>query len=264
MKKQQLLKYNKEYQQFQQLLLEYELDIFTFKELVEIKAFREFDVQQTLEVLVKSNFLKRIEKGKYCMFNFSDEYVIASKLVSDGVIAYWSALNLHGLTEQFSTTVFVQTTKLKRAKTVFGVPYQFVKILPRKKLGIITQGYGNHQYYVTDPEKTIVDCFDLPQYSGGWAELMRAVGEGNFDQYKFIEYCKAVKNIAATKRLAFIIELLELPNMVNFLSFAKTMIRQKYNVFDPFGKDEGSFDKRWKLRLNIPKKDILSILEKTY
>lgn len=263
-KKQQLIKYNQEYERFLQLLLEDELEIFSFKELHAMEEFRDFDIQPILEVLVKSGFLKRIEKGKYCLFTFSNEYVIGSKIVQDGTIAYWSALTLHGLTEQFSNTVFVQTTKLKRAKKVFGINYQFVKVLPRKITGIIRQGYGNHEYQITDPEKTIVDCFDLPQYAGGWAELMRAVGEQEYNQYKLIEYCTAINNIAATKRLAFVIDVLDLPNMEAFLVFAQTRIRKKYNKFDPFGKEEGAFDNKWKLRLNIPKEDILAILEKTY
>ncbi len=254
MKKEQLFKYNLEIQRFWQLLVELELDVFSFSDILAIDEFREYDIQPILENLVKSKFLKRIEKGKYCVFNFNNHLVIGNFLVPDGAVAYWSALHLHNLTEQIPNTVFVQTTKLKRNKTIFGVAYKFVKVKPQKITGITTQGHGNHQYRITDREKTIVDCFDLPQYAGGWPELMRAVAEGGFSQDKLIDSCKAVNNIAATKRLAFLVELLELPNMNEFLDFAQSMVRKKYNVFDPFGKNEGAFVAKWKLRLNIPKK----------
>jgi predicted transcriptional regulator of viral defense system len=30
-----------------------------------------------------------------------------------------------------------------------------------------TMGYGNERFRITGIEKTLLDCFDLPQYSGG-------------------------------------------------------------------------------------------------
>lgn len=51
---------------------------------------------------------------------------------------------------------------MKNDKTVFHVPYQFIKIKEEKYVGVENAGYGNHAYLVTDREKTIVDCFDLP------------------------------------------------------------------------------------------------------
>ncbi|TVR88683.1 MAG: hypothetical protein EA411_04185 [Saprospirales bacterium] len=39
-------------------------------------------------------------------------------LLEDVVVTYWTALNLHGLTEQFPNTVFVQTI-IKKAQLYF-------------------------------------------------------------------------------------------------------------------------------------------------
>jgi len=52
--------------------------------------------QTNVETLVKRGGLIRIEKGKYCRHNFKNEYVISNYLTDDGIIAYWTALNLHG------------------------------------------------------------------------------------------------------------------------------------------------------------------------
>jgi hypothetical protein len=51
-------------------------------------------------------------------------------------------------------------------------------------------------------EKTIVDCFDLPQYSGGYPELKRAFIEAKLNPKKMITYCEATKNIAVTNRFS--------------------------------------------------------------
>ncbi len=166
------------------------------------------NLQPILELLAKRNppHIYRIEKGKYVTRTFRNEYVISNYLVEDGVVAYWTALNLHGLTEQFPNTIFVQTTKQNKHKTIFGVRYQFVKIQPEKMVGIITQGYGNHQFRMTGVEKTIVDCFHLPQYSGGYAELLYALNKAKVSSTKLTDAAKAVNNIAVIKRLGFLMQ----------------------------------------------------------
>ena len=105
--------------------------------------------------------------------------------------------------------MFIQTSKPKRNKTVFGTSYKFVKAATSKITGILTQGQGNRKYWITDIEKTIVDCFDLPEHSGGYAELIRAFNQAKLRSDKMITYCMAIDNIAATKRMGFLAELLE-------------------------------------------------------
>jgi len=190
--------------------------------------------------------------------------VIGTFITKNSAVAYWTALNRHGLTEQFSNTIFIQTTHLKKDKTIFGIPYKFIKITPSKRAGIIKEGYGNRSYYITDVEKTIADCFDLPQYSGGYAELLRAVEQAVLNGEKMIEYCKATNNIAVTKRIGYLVELLEKKGMKAFVRYAKKQVNPKYNLFDPQGLEKGEFISDWKLRMNIPEEDILDIANKQY
>ena len=171
-------------------------------------------------------------------------------------------MNLHGLTEQFPNTVFIQTPHKKSDKSIFGVNYKFVKISGSKRCGIIREGYGNYGYYITDVEKTVVDCFDLPQYSGGFAELIRAFADAQLSGDRMIQYCEAVNNIAATKRMGFLAELFEKKGLKSFVRYAKSKIREAYNPFDSQGANAGSFNAEWRLRLNISKEDLIEIAGK--
>lgn len=245
-------------------LEEHELDIFRFEKVYELKLIEESLLQSALEKLVRNGWLKRIEKGKYCRHNFYNELAIANILIEDGAIAYWSALNFHSLTEQFPHTVFVQTTHQKRNKKVFGVQYQFVKIKEVKRVGIISDWYNDYPVRITDIEKTIVDCFDLPKYSGGFAELLRAFNEAELEGGKLIAYCNAVQNVSAIKRMGYLAELLEKDGLTEFIEFAKRKVNKSPTPFDPFGDNEGSILKRWRLVMNIVKDDILEIIGKTY
>jgi len=246
------------------MLDDQELNIFSLEHVKKIAGEKFSNVSELVENLVHKKMLSRIERGKFCRANFRDENVIGCFLVEDGAVAYWSALNRHGLTEQFPNTIFIQTSKLKPAKTVFGTKYQFIKITKTKRAGIVKEGFGNNQYAMTDVEKTIVDCFDLPEYSGGYAELLRAFGQSSLDSAKLIEYCKAVANKAATKRMGFMAEMLKPEQLKSFIDFAKKEVNQKYNLFDPAGEDEGEFVNAWRLRLNISRENISGIMNKQY
>jgi len=250
------------------------MDFLKYLETEEIQVFsvedtKNFDFQgeitnELLENLTKKDFLTRIERGKYCRANFRDENVIGTFLAKESAIAYWSALNLHGLTEQFPNKIFIQTTQLKKEVEFAGTIYQFVKIQPSKRTGIIFNGYGNYKYPVTDVEKTIVDCFDLPQYSGGFAELIRAFYNAKLNAKKLIEYCKAVNNIAVIKRLGFLAELFEKKNLSSFVKFAKSKVNRSYNLFDTFGKNTGETNNDWFLRMNLSKENIWGIVQNQY
>ena len=250
--------------EFLKLLDYHEIDIFTIYGIEKMIGRKVKDLNEILENLVHKELLARIKKGKYCRHNFKDHLVISNYLADDGVIAYWSALNKHGLTEQFPHTVFVQTAKDKREKKVFGVSYKFIYAAKRKLIGYDIQGYGNRQFRMSDVEKTLADCFDLPQYSGGYAELIRAFASAELDAKKMVKYCQAIKNIAAVKRIAFLAVLLQKYKFDVFLNYAKGILNERYNLFDAFGHDKGEHVNEWKLRLNISKEDILEICNKQY
>lgn len=237
------------------LLAEHELDIFTTQSFGTVVGEGLDEWMPQLRTLVRNELINIIEKGKYCRHNFRDEYVIGNYLAQDGAIA----LSLYRLTEQISNTVFVQTTKLKRDKTVFGVQYQFVKVKPEKISGIETAGYGNHSYKRTDKEKTIVDCFDLPEYGGEFPGIIRAFANNEWeDEQKLIDYATKVNNIAAIKRMGYLAELFKMP-LKDFIAFAKAKVTKTISLFDNASEDEGTYITAWGLRLNIEEDAILDM-----
>jgi predicted transcriptional regulator of viral defense system len=253
-----------EQQEFQKLLADYEVDIFSISEIGKMLNHSFVNLNAILENLENKGFLSRIEQGKYCLANFRDEKVIGSFISGNGAIAYWSALNSHGLTEQFPNTLFIQTDKVKKNKVIFGTSYKFVKLIPQKLTGINKVGFGSRTYNITDIEKTIIDCFDCPQYSGGYAELIRAFNQAKLNNEKMIAYCKTINNIAATKRMGFLAELLDKKGLKTFIHYAREKVNLRYNIFDPMGIDKGEFVNNWRLRLNITRDEIIGICNKQY
>lgn len=249
---------------FVRFLEEEEIVIFEIQDIKQTLGIENRTINEIAENLVTRGFLSRIERGKYCRANFRDEHVIGTFLAKESAVAYWSALNLHGLTEQFSNKVFIQTTQLKRDVEFAGTKYQFIKIQSNKRDGIIFNNYGNYRYPITNIEKTLVDCFDLPQYSGGFAELIRAFYNAKLDEQRLIDYCSAVNNIAVIKRLAFLIELLNKKNLDRFVAYARGKVNRTYNLFDTFGENTGQANNDWYLRMNLSEEAILGITKNQY
>ncbi|MCL2074295.1 MAG: hypothetical protein FWH18_10255 [Marinilabiliaceae bacterium] len=247
--------------EFVKYLEEEEISIFEIKNLKNSLDLDNRTINEIVENIVVKGFLSRIERGKYCRTNFRDENVIGTFLARESAVAYWSALNLHGLTEQFPNKIFIQTTQLKKEVEFAGITYQFIKVQPNKSVGIVFNGYGNYKYSITDIEKTIIDCFDLPQYCGGFAELIRAFYNAKLKAPKLIDYCSAVNNIAVIKRLGFLAELFEKKNLSSFVKFAKSKVNRSYNLFDTFGENTGETNNNWYLRMNLSKENILGIVQ---
>lgn len=249
---------------FLKKLDDFEIEFFNMKNIEENMDVKFKNLNEILENLVDKKLLRRIEKGKYIRDNFNDHKVIATFLAENRAIAYWSALHLHGLTSRFPNTVYVQTTQRKKSKKVFGVYYKFVTIPERKAVGIITNGYGNNSYPVSDIEKTLVDCFDLPQYSGGFDNLVPAYAMAKINSKKLTSYCEAVNNIAAIKRMGFLAEFFNKNGTKSFITWAKKRVNLKYNVIDSGGTETGEFIKEWRLRLNVSKEELFNLATEVY
>ena len=222
------------------------------------------NIPELVENLAHKGILKRAERGVYLNSNFNDTNVIGTLMVRRGAIAYWSALYLHGLVSRFPNIVFVQTAQRKKGKTVLGVSYKFISVPERKFLGITASGYGNYKYNITNIDKTLLDCFDLPRYSGGFDGLVQAFAMAQLNSQNLIEYCTAINNLASIKRMGFLAEFLQKKGAKNFIEWARKQVNLKYNLIDSGGIEEGEFVRDWRLRLNVSREDLLNLSTEIY
>jgi predicted transcriptional regulator of viral defense system len=241
-----------------------ELNFVNTAKLMEITGRSYPDLKAVLSRLVRNEQLFPIEKGLYAVRNFRNPYVIANAMLPDGAIAYWSALNLHGLTEQIPNVVYLQSGKRKSDKKVFNVRYRFIQVKKEKICGITQMGYGNERFRITDIEKTLLDCFDLPQYAGGYEELIRAFFQAKINSRKLLDYGKQMGNLSVLKRLAFLSELFDMQGFNYFQNEVLKIRNQRYTLLDPMGSSEGAFNAKWRIRLNIDKDKLLEIVNKMY
>jgi len=239
-------------------------NFFTFEEALKISKLSSKSLQKALYRLLKRGAIERIKKGKYMIIPLGaekgkytlPEFVIASLLVEKHAIAYWSALNYYGLTEQIPNTVFIQTTtrKFNNNPEVFGVPYKIIKIKDTKIFGIRKEWIEGTQINITDQEKTIIDCLDLPQYAGGVIEVAKALKYNIFDNKKLAAYAQRIENSGVIRRLGYLCELLDIK-----INLPKLNTRN-YLLLDPTMPKKSTKNARWRLIINLDEK-ILGELE---
>lgn len=231
---------------------------FTFEEARKILGTNYAVTKVILSRLGKKGWIERIEKGKYIIIPLGvekgrytlNEFVIGSMLIKPYAIAYWSALNYYGLTEQIPATVFIQapSRKKKQKLDVFGVDYQIIRIAEKKFFGLKKEWIEESGVYITNIEKTIVDCLDKPQHCGGIIEVAKALKNGEYDTEKLSTYAKRIGNSGVIRRLGYLAEILGIDIKLpagknrNYLYLDSTMPKQ------------GRKNARWRLVVNLNEK----------
>jgi len=216
---------------------------------------------QFLERLQSKGWIRRIRRGRFAIVPLSSgenrspqlhEFVVAMELVSPAVIAYWSALNHHGMTEQLPRTVFVATNHpvRRRPGEVLGVSYRIVSLKPSKFFGITKDWIDENLFRVTDREKTIIDGLDLPQHVGGVGEIAKAlmVSWKVLDEKKLRSYAAKIGNSAVAKRLGFLMETLGLGDVEALRKEAP--LAPGFSPLDPTLPKRGKYNRRWGLLVN--------------
>ena len=247
---------NKKYQLLNELARKGQT--FTFEDAARISRLGSQSLKVTLSRMEKEGWIERIEKGKYILIPLGakkggytiNEFLIGSQLVKPAVIAYWSALNYHGFTEQIPNTVFIQTTSRKKEQEleIFGVRYRIVRITEKKVFGFEKVWIDDVAVLITNPEKTVVDCLDKPRYCGGIAETAKAL-HGDLDIEKLKKYAIDIGNSAVIKRLGILCDKMGIK-----LDVEPGLISGNYPLLDPSMHGKGIMNRKWKIRENVSEK----------
>ncbi len=227
---------------------------FTIEDAEKISTVKKGVLKVILSRLEKQGQIERIEKGKYMIIPLGekkgkytlDEFVLGSVLVQPCIIAYWSALNYYGLTEQIPRTVFIQTTtrKKKQEITVFGITYKTVHIKKEKIFGTENAWFEDTQITITNKEKTITDCLDKPQHCGGIIEVAKAIRSKDYDIQKLADYAQQIKNSGVIRRLGYLCDTLNIQ-----IPLPKITTRN-YLMLDPTLPKTNNTNAKWRLIIN--------------
>lgn len=247
--------------------------IFTMEEARKLASkvgIQQAYLPEALHLLSQGGWISRIKRGLYCLSSpFTGgapvhEFEIASALVPNCAISHWSALHHHSLTEQIPRKVFATTTKetwvpyVRGGGSKGGYPvgktlYQFIRVIPERFFGFDKVWIGEARIQMTNPERTLLDGLAMPQYFGGFGEILNAFGlyKEKLDLEKIIGYALRM-DMAVAKRLGWLLEKRGVgASKLERLVKVPCLAIQK---LDPSRPANGPCHKRWMIQENLPGK----------
>ena len=228
----------------------------------EVRSVIEKDATKIMSSLIRKKWVLPLKRGLYAMVPLDvgtkgadsfilHNFVIASNLVTPYYIGYWSALNHYGFSEQIPRTTFIATPKSKMPLKILNADYYFVRIEEKKFFDFDEIKIEDWKVNISSPEKTIADCLDHPEHSGGIDEVARAIyfNHGEIDIKRIYVSAERMGNITILKRLAYILE------VTGFLylyrdSFSQFSPSKGYPLLDPLSPKKGKYNSRWGLLVN--------------
>ena len=182
-------------------------------------------LSKILASMVSMGMLMRLYRDLYCIIPLSadpESYSPDSRLIAKCLmkgkgyyIAYSSAMDIHGLTDQPRAWTMVVTERQRQPSilNIKGTEFHFIyhsysRFFGYEEFWISTQ----EQAMVSDLEKTIVDAVSKPQLCGGIAGVGKAIyhARERTDLQKLFYYLARNGSHAAKKRYLFLSDILEL------------------------------------------------------
>ena len=162
-------------------------------------------------------------------------------------VSWWSAFVFHDLTEQLPRTVSVAVQSKRRDAEIGGIRVRFVRVSPKKFFGYRTVKTEGALVAVATPEKAIIDSLDRPAYSGGLAEVAKALSSRRVRSEELIRIARRYGVRAVAQRLGWLLENLRGEDASALLEMVNPGAPYLLN---PVGETTGAIDRRWGLRIN--------------
>lgn len=245
---------------------------FTLKEAAFVLQAKQTNTpSKLLSRMVQRGLLIKIKHGVYYIIPYDqnpenfmpDWHLLAKHLVGEATyyIGYYSAMQIHSLITQPALKEQIVVDKQLKPSLIKikNIPFQF--IYHNKK-----HFFGNKKTWIdnfnkvecSDLEKTFIDALFKPEYSGGMTEIMKALykSKEKIDFKKLYSYTKDFDSIAVSKRLGYLLEVLQLETSI-IQQLQKLKARSTF-ILDPSLPKSGDILSRWNLQVNLDKQSLIS------
>ena len=213
------------------------LPLFTENDVSKITNNDKNYVKTLLHRLYKKRLIKRIEKGKYTIYE--DPLIFSSYLTTPSYLSLWTAFRYYNLTQQQPRDIFVISPVSKKTIRLKDTKIFFLKT--KHTFGYKKERYEDFDIFMAEKEKAIIDSllFKLPIQ-----DIYQAIEE-EIDIEKIVKLANKIKNSSLAKRLGYLLE----KKTGKILDLKP--IDHNYIPLDYLSKRKGGKDVKWKLIVNI-------------
>jgi predicted transcriptional regulator of viral defense system len=143
----------------------------------------------------------------------ADSYLLASRMTEDAVLAYHTALELHGVAYSSMERLTFVTEHRLRPLVFRSMEYRAVPVPPPlrreegRDFGVAVVDRSGLDVRVTTLERSLVDVLDRPNLGGGWEEIWRSLEAAPFfDLDAVVEHALLLGNSTTIAKVGFFLE----------------------------------------------------------
>lgn len=170
---------------------------------------------------VRKRHLLRVRRGLYLAVPpgsspetlAADPYLLAAKMADDAVLAYHTALEVHGKAHSVFERFYFLTNR--RTTPMAFRSYRFEGIVQpaalrakhKEAFGVKTADRAGVPLRVTGFERTLVDVLDRPELGGGWEEIWQSLEAVEFfDVGTVVEYALLLDNATTAAKVGYFLD----------------------------------------------------------
>ncbi len=229
-------------------------EIYTRKEINFFCASRQKGAYLIKKLLEKKR-LRKIIKNTYLFIPMKapqgrwtgNEYLIAKALINEAkyYIGYSSVFNSYGFTEQVAQMIHVVNDKYSIKKTVDGIRYKLIKVLPDRIYGLETRKISREDIVFASKERALLDTFEFYNVKKASSILTKQLK--NIDVAVFVDYVARYPVQIIRRRIGFFLEKLGVSQKI----LNKINIGQKgYSFLYDTEAKIGKSNKKWRIIIN--------------
>jgi len=243
------------------------------EELHRLKIFHKKDVvafikdeNVTKEILrryKKQGLISQVRRDLYVATDLATKaslagkFEIAGHITPSSYLAYHAALEYHGLAHQVFYHLYISSNEAFRNFDYDGISYIYC---PSKSDAGVVRPVTDSYVRVTDLERTVVDCIDRIDLSGGIEELIQCFAIITYiNERKLLEYLDCFNKQFLYQKIGFILGYFQKEMRLSdaFFSLCKSKIGKSTRYLTDTDESDTYF-KEWKL---CAPENILSFLE---
>lgn len=252
---------------------ERELSLDTIEKRAEVR--RGF-ARKLAHELVRKGWIQRVGRGRYLLnpsergpeaVPDTDPLRVGSHIVRPYYFGYASAAELWGFLLQAGRVYYVVTPVRTSVRLDHPAQFQFVRMRPERFFGTREIRRRGETLLVSDPERTVVDCVERPELSGGLGGVAQIIARAKPQLVwsRLSGYLQRLGNRSLALRVGFLVDRVRpsLPPPRNWRQRYRARRDEPWVPLGPprtFGR-RGPHDPDWHIVQNVPDRVLFAEVE---
>jgi predicted transcriptional regulator of viral defense system len=226
--------------------------------------------------LVRKGWIQRVGRGRYLLnpskhgpeaVPDADPLRVGSHIVRPYHFGYASAAELWGFLLQVGRVYYIATPVRTSVRLDHPAQFRFVRTRPERFFGSQEIQRRGETLLVSDPERTVIDCVDRPDLSGGLGGVAQIIGRAKprLVWRRLSDYLERFDNRSLALRVSYLLERVR-PSVALPPSWGTRWRARPNEPWVPLGPPRlfgrrGPHDPRWHIVQNVPDRVLFSEVE---